>query len=181
MAKLIIGTVRVLGALPVLRWAFVGAIIAILVDASDIFLMNIFNWAGWGSLGSYHHFDKYADQAYAVTFLIAALRWRGTPRNVAVALFSYRLIGVIAFEATDAHVMLLFFPNLFEFWFLFVASLPHWNPAFAFTRRSVASWGAALLAAKETQEFVLHWGRWLDRFTAIEAVDAIWRWLTQPY
>jgi hypothetical protein len=36
----IIGTVRVLGALPVLRWAFVGAIIAILVDTSDIFLMN---------------------------------------------------------------------------------------------------------------------------------------------
>ena len=157
MEIVIIGTVRVLGALPVLRWAFVGAIIAILVDTSDIFLMNLIDLGG---LGSYHRFDKYADQAYAVTFLVAALRWRGPARNVAVALFAYRLVGIVAFEATGQRILLLFFPNLFEFWFVFVASLPHWNPAFAFTPRRVALTNATLLVVKEGQEFVLHWGRW---------------------
>ena len=178
MEIVIIGTIRVLGALPVLRWAFVGAIIAILVDTSDIFLMNLIDLGG---LGSYQRFDKYADLAYLLTFLVVALRWQGTARNVAVALFAYRTMGFIAFEATGERAVLLFFPNLFEFWFVFVASLPHWNPAFAFTPRRVTVTNAVLLVAKETQEFVLHWGRWLDRFTAIEAVEAIWRWLTPPY
>ena len=178
MEILIIGTIRVLGSLPVLRWAFVGAIIAILVDASDIFLMNLIDLGG---LGGYHQFDKYADQAYAVTFLIVALRWRGPARNVAVGLFAYRAVGIIAFEASGERWLLLLFPNLFEFWFLFVASLPHWNPGFVFTPRRALSVGGLLLAAKECQEFVLHWGRWLDRFTATEAVEAIWHWLTSPF
>jgi len=178
MEILIIGTIRILGALPVLRWAFVGAIIAILVDASDVFLMNLIDLGG---LGGYHEFDKWADQAYAVTFLIVALRWRGTARNVAVGLFAYRAVGIIAFEATGERALLLVFPNVFELWFLFVASLPHWNPNFAFTPRRALCWGAPLLAAKECQEFVLHWGRWLDRFTATEALEAIWRFLTWPF
>jgi hypothetical protein len=174
----IIGAVRVLGALPVLRWAFVGAIIAILVDTSDIFLMNLLDLGG---LGSYQRFDKYADLAYLLTFLAVAWRWQGPARSVAVALFVYRMVGFVAFEATGQRAVLLFFPNLFEFWFLFVASLPHWNPAFAFTPRRVISTNAVLLVAKEAQEFVLHWGRWLDNFTAVEAVQAMSRWLTPPY
>ena len=178
MQIVIIGAVRVLGSLPVLRWAFVGAIIAILVDTSDIFLMNLLDLGG---LGSYQRFDKYADLAYLLTFLAVAWRWQGPARSVAVGLFAYRIVGFVAFEATGQRAVLLFFPNLFEFWFVFVASLPHWNPGFAFTPRRVISTNAVLLVAKEAQEFVLHWGRWPDNFTAVEAVEAIWRWLTPPY
>ena len=178
MEKLIIGAVRVLGALPVLRWAFVGGLVAIAADGSDVFLMNLLHLGG---LGDYQHFDKFADQAYLLTFLLVAWRWQGPPRSIALGLYAYRQVGLIAFEATGKRMLLLLFPNLFEFWFLFVASLPHWNPQFAFPRRQVLSWGSVLLAAKLTQESVLHWGRWLDRFTAIEAVEAIWRWLTSPF
>jgi hypothetical protein len=35
--------------------------------------------------------------------------------------------------------------------------------------------------ATECQEFVLHGARWLDRFTAVEAVQTIWHWLTAPF
>jgi hypothetical protein len=174
----IIAAARLAGSLPVLRWPFYGAIIAIAVDQSDLFLMNLIHLGG---VNDYQAFDKYLDQAYLLTFLLVALRWQGTERNVAAGLFGYRFAGFLAFEVTQSRGLLLFFPNLFEFWFVFVASLPHWNPAFGFTPRRVALTNAVLLAAKETQEFVLHWGRWLDRFTAIEAVEAIWRWLTPPY
>ena len=178
MARLIVGSVRILGALPVLRWAFVGAIIAILADASDVFLLDLLDMK---AMGGYQQFDKLADQAYAFTFLVVALRWQGTARNVAVGLYAYRLVGFVAFEATGARWLLLVFPNLFEFWFLFVASLPHWNPNFRFTPRRVVLVGAPLLVAKECQEFVLHGARWLDNFTAVEAVQAIWHWLTSPF
>ena len=38
MEIVVIGAIRVLGSLPVLRWAFVGALIAIAVDLSDLVL-----------------------------------------------------------------------------------------------------------------------------------------------
>jgi hypothetical protein len=31
------------------------------------------------------------------------------------------------------------------------------------------------------QEYALHVGKWLDGFTAVEAVEAIWQWLTGPF
>ncbi len=43
-----------------------GAIIAILVDASDMFLLDLFDLK---AMGGYQQFDKLADQAYAFTFL----------------------------------------------------------------------------------------------------------------
>ena len=41
LEELIIAAVRIAGSLPVLRWAFAGAILAILVDFSDLFMTNV--------------------------------------------------------------------------------------------------------------------------------------------
>ena len=40
----------------------------------------------------------------------------------------------------------------------------------------MAAWGGLLLALKMFQEYALHQARWLDSFTAVEAVEAIWEW-----
>ncbi len=179
MEILVIGAIRVAGSFPVLRWAFVGGLIAVFVDLSDLFLMNLLDLGG---LGNYQQFDKYSDQVYLFAFLIVANRWSGPPRFIAIGLFAYRLLGFIVFEAASGdRSLLLFFPNLFEFWFLFVASLPHWRPDFVYTRAAVLRWGAFLLAIKEFQEFALHEARWLDDFTAIEAVQAVWETLSSPF
>ncbi len=175
LEQLVIGLARVLGSLPVLRWAFVGGIIAVLVDFSDLFMMNLLDLGG---LKNYQVFDKWLDQVYMLTFLLVALRWEGPARAIAIALYAWRMVGFVAFELADSRTLLLFFPNLFEFWFLFVASLPHWRPAFRFTRRNILISGGILLALKLFQEYALHVGRWLDGFTAVEAVEAIWRFVT---
>lgn len=177
LETVIIGTTRLLGALPVLRWAFVGGLIAIAVDLSDLFQRNLIDLGG---IEDYQSFDKYADLAYMATFLIVALRWTGPARDVAVALFGYRMIGVATFELTGARAVLIFFPNLFEFWFLFVAFALHWRPGWLHSGRTMAAFGALLLALKLLQEYALHVGKWLDDFTAIEAVEAIWDWLVGP-
>ncbi|MGI8925066.1 MAG: hypothetical protein ACR2HN_00290 [Tepidiformaceae bacterium] len=173
--ELIIGAVRVAGSLLVLRWALVGGLVAVLVDFSDLFLKNLLDLGG---VRDYQAFDKYLDQVYMLAFLGVAVRWQGPARSISIALYAFRLAGFVLFEATGARVLLLFFPNVFEFWFLFVASLPHWRPAFRFGRRQVGAAVGVLLVLKEAQEFVLHEARWLDRFTAVEAVQSIWDWLT---
>ena len=88
---------------------------------------------------------------YQVTFLWVAWRWSGPARTIAIWLFAYRAVGFVAFEVSGERALLLAFPNVFEYWFLFVASLPHWRPGFAFSRGATAAWLAALTALKEFQ------------------------------
>jgi hypothetical protein len=171
----IIAAVRVLGSLPVLRWPFYGAIVAILVDQSDLFMMNLIDLGG---VDDYQTFDKYLDQVYIGCFLIVALRWEGLDRNVAVGLYAYRLIGFVAFEFTQSRDVLLAFPNLFEFWFLLVAAKHQFGWQESLKGRRLAVVVLALVALKLFQEYAIHYQRWLDSFTATEAVEAIWDWLT---
>src|SRR2546427_6972630 len=117
---LIVAAFRVLGSLPVLRWAFIGALIAMLADLSDLFLIEAIHLGG---VGDYQRFDKWLDQVYMATFLIVALRWAYVPRTIAVALYAYRMVGFVAFEIVGARDILLLFPNVFEFWFVFVSGL----------------------------------------------------------
>lgn len=196
--ELIIAVVRVLGSLPVLFFPFPGAIIAMLTDQSDLFLMNLIHAGG---VRDYQEFDKLLDQVYMLTFLIVALRWQGIPRTIAVGLYIYRVIGVITFEVTGERDILIIFPNLFEFWFVFVAGVKFFHlealpvgqgPSpdngrlanlvpFRYSTAQLATVIPVLLAVKMFQEYALHVGRWLDGFTAVEAVEAIWRFLTPPY
>src|SRR3990172_11800518 len=108
----IIAAVRIAGALTVLRWPLAGAIIAMLVDLSDLFIRNLVDLGG---VNDYQRFDKWLDQAYMLTFLAVALRWEAIPRNIAVALFTFRLVGFIAFEISDERGILIFFPNPFHY------------------------------------------------------------------
>lgn len=174
----IILLVRVAGALPVLRWPVAGAIIAIVVDLGDLYLRQALDLGG---VPDYQALDKYADLAYLGTFFIMAMRWPSTPKRVAVGLLAIRMVGFIAFEATGERAILLFFPNVFEFWFLFAAIILTRKPSFRFTARNVALALAPLVALKEFQEYALHWGKWLDDVTAFDAARNVWEWLTAPF
>ncbi len=190
--EIIIAVYRVLGSLPVLFFPFPGAITAMLVDNFDVFLKNLLDEGG---VRDYHTFDKWLDLVYMFTFFIVALRWQGTARNIAVGLFVYRLIGVAAFEVSQERDVLIFFPNLFEFWFVFVAGAKflrldeQWlgEPRFGglvpfrYARGQLAVVLTVMLAIKLPQEYALHVGRWLDEFTAVETVEWFWRVLTPPF
>jgi hypothetical protein len=178
LEMVIIAVARVLGSLPVLRWAFVGGVIAVLVDLSDLFMMNLIVLGG---VTDYQQFDKALDQVYMLAFLVVALTWHGMPRRIALSLYAFRLVGLVVFLITASREVLLFFPNLFEFWFLFVAAMHHVRPGFRYTTRNVLIAAAALLAVKLTQEYVIHYAQLLDSFTAVEAVEAIWRFVTSPF
>ncbi len=175
---LLITAVRLAGSLPVLRWPFYGGLLALLVDQSDLFIMNLVNLGG---IDDYQLFDKYVDQVYLLAFLAVALRWDTPWREVSVALYVHRLAGFVAFEATGERDLLLAFPNLFEFWFLLVAGLKTFRLEDRVRGATFGMAAGALLALKLFQEYAIHHARWLDGFTAVEAVEAVWRWLTGPF
>ena len=131
-----------------------------------------------GGITDYQRLDKLCDLVYLTAFLIVALRWRGLERGVAIALFAYRMVGEILFEVTGDRLVLLVFPNVFEFWFIAVAAWHHYRPARPLPPRQAAVALVALLAGKEAQEYFLHYDRFLDSFTAFDAVTGLWRWLT---
>ena len=171
---IVIATIRIAGSLPVLRWPLLGGLLAIVTDLSDLLLMGVLDLGG---VPDYQSLDKWLDQVYMATFLIVALRWAGPARSIAVALYLFRLVGFVAFELTGERALLLLFPNVFEFWFLFVAAVG---------AERIAGWQGGRLAAvlvaltglKEIQEWALHGARLFDGITALEALDLVWRRLT---
>ena len=175
---------RVVGSLPVLRWPFWGAIVAILCDLFDLLLFNVFVvYAGWPGFDGYQTFDKWADQVYLATFLVVAVRdFPRTARTIAIVLFAFRLVGFAGFEAGVLPREALFlFPNLFEFWFVALAFTLRFRPSFAWTGSRSAAVLAVLLAAKLVQEWALHVGRLFDGATFLGAIDAIRRFLLAPF
>src|SRR5258706_14664778 len=147
---LVIGAIRVLGSLPVLRWPLAGGVLAILVGLSDLLVRATLDLGG---IPDYQAFDKWADQVYLGLFLTVALRWSGVERSVAVGLYMFRLIGFVAFEMTGERSLLLVFPNVFEPWFLIVAAVHRFRPGFAWRHTTLAIVLAGLTAIKEVQEW----------------------------
>ena len=89
---------RVATALPTLRWPLAGALVALVGDFCDLFLMDAI-----GGIADYQRLDKLCDLAYLAVFLLVSLRWTGLERGVAVALFAYRIIG----DAHQCRIVLL--------------------------------------------------------------------------
>ena len=172
---LVVGAVRVLGSLPVLRWPLAGGLLAILVDLSDLLLRDALDLGG---IPDYQAFDKWADQVYLGLFLVVTLRWAGVERSIAVGLYLFRLIGFVAFEISGERALLLVFPNVFEPWFLVVAAIHRFRPGFAWRSATVAVVLVALTAIKEIQEWALHGARLFDGISSLEFLDRVRAWLT---
>lgn len=172
-----VGIYRVVGSLFVLRWPFWGAVIAVVCDLFDLLLFNLFVTLGsWAGFSSYQSFDKWADQVYLAAMLVVAARQFSTlTRGLAIALYAFRLVGFVAFEAELAPREALFlFPNVFEFWFLAVAFTMRYRPTFDWTGRRAAVAIGVLLVAKLAQEWALHVGRVFDDTTFLDAISSLW-------
>jgi len=164
---------RVLGSLPAYRWPLAGGLLAIAIDLTDLYWMNVLDLGG---IPDYQLFDKLADQVYLAVFLIVALRWTGPERTISIVLYCWRMAGFLILELTGERAVLLLFPNVFEFWFLFIAALHHARPV-TWTASRLAPVLLVLGALKEIQEWALHWERMFDYITFLEAVEQVRRWL----
>lgn len=174
---LVVGAIRIAGSLPVLRWPLAGGLLAIGVDLSDLFLFELLDLGG---VDDYQRFDKVVDQVYLAAFAIAATRWTGLERTVALGLYAYRMVGFAAYELTGERLLLLAFPNVFEVWFLLVAALHHRSRPVTWTAPRLAVALLACLAVKLLHEWALHGAKLFDSIGAFEALELIRRALLGP-
>jgi hypothetical protein len=105
----------------------------------------------------------------------------GTERTISIDLYAFRIIGFLAFELGVQRAVLLLFPNVFEFWFLFIAAFHYVRPAISWTRLQLAAVLVPLIGAKEIQDWMLHYARLFDTITFLDALEQIRRWALGPF
>ena len=148
---------RLVVPLLILRRPLVGGLLCMLLDGADVIIVDLFGPGGMGNF--YHALDKYLDLYYLGLEAFVSLRWKERlPRQTSVGFYLYRLVGVIIFELTGIRLVLVFFPNLFENWFLFYLVrcrlFPHLQLG---TWPRVLAALALLYIPKFFQEYVLHY------------------------
>lgn len=138
----------------IFRWPFWGGVIAGLVDAVDIILIFLLDL---GDYRNYHRSDKILDSYFLVFMaLYTWRRWKGPEQKIALGLFGWRMIGFVAFELTSARWLLLVFPNLFMWWWVFVAGRDRFKPEWEITTRRAVIVLAVLLVPNMLSEMILH-------------------------
>lgn len=133
-----------------------GSILAMLLDAFDVIIVEFFGEGGMGA--HYHSIDKLLDTYYLSLQAWVALGWTDRRLKItAIALFAYRLVGVLIFEITDWRPTMFVFPNLFENWFLFVLIRNRFFPGLLLDSwKRIAVWLFVLYIPKIGQEYLLH-------------------------
>lgn len=154
--QLFVIALRLIVPLMILKKPLVGGIVAMLLDAFDVVIVELFGPGGMGD--HYHNIDKLLDLYYLGLEAWVALSWtQRLPRITAIVLFVYRLIGVVIFEITGWRPTMFIFPNLFEHWFLFVLICNRYFPHVRLdTWKRVIGWLVILYIPKIGQEYLLH-------------------------
>jgi hypothetical protein len=95
-------------------------VVALVLDAADQTLLATFTAVDTSETGVYQSVDKALDIYYlSIGYLSTMRNWTSHPAlRIAQFLFYYRLVGGVLFELTDERLMLLLFPNTFEYFFI---------------------------------------------------------------
>ncbi len=157
LGVVIVTTIRLAVPLIIFRWPFWGGVATAIVDAVDVILVYLLQL---GDYRSYHQTDKYLDSYFLAFMAFYAWRkWRGLERDVSLVLFIWRMIGFVLFEITGVRWLLLIFPNLFLWWWLWVAGIHRYRPRWQFTRVNASGVLVLMIGPKMIQEMVLHYWR----------------------
>jgi hypothetical protein len=150
-------SIRLIVPLMIFRFWLVGGIVALVLDATDVIMVDLFSLGGFPA-GGYAGIDKILDSYYYVIELIVVLAWTNRWMSVPAAiLFAWRMIGAGLFEMTDDHAVLLIFPNMFENWWLYCVVVMKWFPrAVPHNWRTLLVPMLILLVPKMAQEYLLH-------------------------
>ena len=171
LEELIISVVRIFASLVVFKFNFFGAILVILIDFSDLFMMNLITLGG---VRNYQFLDKFLDLFYIAYFLIIALRWEKLLRNISILLFVFRILGFVLFEFFQNRLILFIFPNVFEFWFLGITLL--FLLKSNITNRKIIIVLVITTLLKMIQEYILHVWKVLDNYRAVDVLNSLLDW-----
>lgn len=169
------------------RFPLPAIITCLLLDGVD---QTIFQLFGYDPPG-YQSYDKAMDIFYLSIAYLAAMRNWDNLGAFAVArfLFYYRLVGAFLFEMTHERMVLLIFPNTFEYFFIaYEAVRLFWRTATIRARTWVVTAAAIWVFVKLPQEYWLHvaemdvtdtlrdypWTRWALALGVLTLAAVLW-------
>jgi hypothetical protein len=124
----IVVAARLFVPLAIPKYPIPAGIAALVIDAVDQTVFQTFTKL---DLAGYQGYDKALDIYYlSVEYLSTMRNWVNLDAfAMSRFLYYYRLIGSLLFELTHVRAVLLFFPNTFEYFFLFYEAVRlRWNP-----------------------------------------------------
>lgn len=155
MGPLISIILRLITPLSIIRWPFAGGIASIIADSVDWHIISFFNRA---DLQRYQNPDKLLDLYYLSVEMGVVMLWKNKlVQRLLFILFFVRFAGIVLFEYTKQRYMLVIFPNLFEWMYLFYLGykLLYKREPFTSRRRLVIVF-LVLLVAKMIHEYAMH-------------------------
>jgi hypothetical protein len=134
-------------------------VVAFAIDAADQTLLATFTDIDTGEAGAYQSVDKALDIYYlSIAYLSTMRNWTSRPAfRVGQFLFYYRLVGAALFEYTDDRLMLVLFPNTFEYFFIaYEIARLRYEPARFSARFWVLVAAGLWIFVKLPQEYWIH-------------------------
>jgi hypothetical protein len=147
---------RILVPLLILKKPLAGGILAFFLDAIDHDTTMKLEQAG---IISYQQLDKALDMYYlALEFYIVRRYWKNLfAKKAGILLFLYRLLGVFLFEITGFRIILIIFPNIFEYFFLFYETCKKFTNPLLIKKSTIVIMLIILLFIKIPQEYFIHY------------------------
>jgi hypothetical protein len=152
----VIAGARFLVPISIPRYPLPGILASLVLDAVD---QTIFQQFPSLALEGYQGYDKALDIYYLSIAYVTTLRnWASQfAFQVSRFLFFWRLVGVALFELTHLRPLLLIFPNVFEYFFIFYEAYRlRWDPR-GMTKKLVIGAAAFIwIVIKLPQEYWIH-------------------------
>jgi hypothetical protein len=133
-----------------------GITLSLLLDMVD---QTIFQQFTYLPVEDYQSYDKALDIYYlAITYLSTLRNWSNFfAFEAGRFLFYYRLIGVAVFEITHLRLLLLIFPNVFEYFFIFYEIVRlKWDPKVLTKDKLITTVAFIWVFVKLPQEYWIH-------------------------
>ena len=134
-------------------------IAALVLDGIDNGVLAQFTDVDLSADGPYQSWDKALDIYYlAIAYLATMRNWSSDAAfRISQFLFYYRLVGVMLFELLDSRLMLLIFPNTFEYFFIVVEVIRlRFDPSRVSARFWLITAAALWVFVKLPQEYWIH-------------------------
>ena len=146
---------RFLVPLLIPRYPLPAIIACLVIDGVD---QTVFQLFGFDPPG-YQNYDKAMDLFYlSIAFLTTLQNWTSRAAvQISRFLFFFRMVGVLLFELTGLRILLLVFPNTFEYFFIFYETVRlRWDPRRFGVRFWLLAAAAIWVVIKLPQEYWIH-------------------------
>jgi hypothetical protein len=128
---------RVLVPFTLWRWPLGGVVLNIIVDSIDRPILEHYGWGLYAN--QYQLSDKVLDIWYMLFLFHIIQHWtNGLARKAGTVLFLWRFAGVLIAYFYGWWGLLVFAPNVFEFFYIFWTICLKWFPGFRLTSKKLA-------------------------------------------